>query len=119
MEMTLLSKHRLIAVRVYGELDHHAAGDIRSALEREIKRTGAINIAFDFGSVTFMDSSGIGMIIGRYKTVSALGGEIIIYGASEQVSRLIEMAGISHLLILSDTLQQGIDAMSRRKRVNI
>ncbi|MGN1115713.1 MAG: STAS domain-containing protein, partial [Candidatus Ornithomonoglobus sp.] len=55
MEMTQLAKHRMLVMRLYGELDQRTAGEARAALEREIKRTGAINIAFDFGRVTFMD----------------------------------------------------------------
>lgn len=113
MEMTLLARHRMLVMQMYGEIDHHSAGEVRTALEREIKRTGAINIALDFGRVTFMDSSGIGMIIGRYKTVTSLGGKLIIYEASEQVIRLLEMAGIDKLVIISPTLQEGIKELKR------
>ncbi|MGN0182380.1 MAG: anti-sigma factor antagonist [Candidatus Ornithomonoglobus sp.] len=113
MEMTQLTKHRMLVMRMYGELDQRTAGEARSALEREIKRTGAINIAFDFGRVTFMDSSGIGMIIGRYKTVSSLGGRIIVYDASDQVIRLLEMAGLDRLVIIAPTLNEGIKLMKR------
>lgn len=112
MECTLITKYRMIVLKVYGEIDHHTAGGIRRELEKEIKRTGAINLALDFGNVTFMDSSGIGVIIGRYKTVKSLGGSIIIYDVSEQVLRLLEMAGIKDLVIISDTLQNGIRKMS-------
>ncbi len=114
MEITLIPKHRMVVVRISGEIDHHIAGNVRSLLEKEIKRSGAINIAFDFGRVTFMDSSGIGMILGRYKTVKSLGGNIIIYDVSEQVLRLLKMAGIQNLVIVSDTLQKGITEMKLR-----
>lgn len=113
METMLIAKHRMIVMKIYGEIDHHTAGGIRKELEKEIKRTGAINIALDFGSVTFMDSSGIGVIIGRYKTVRSLGGNIIIYDVSEQVKRLLEMAGINDIVIISDTLQNGIRKMNK------
>ena len=119
MEVTLAAGHRLIIMRIYGEIDHHMAGEIKKRLEAEIKRTGAVNIALDFGSVTFMDSSGIGMIIGRYRTVNALGGRLIIYDASQQVKRLLEMAGINELVIISDTLQQGIRALNNGKGARI
>lgn len=113
MEINLYAKYRLILVKLYGEIDHHSAEAARRAVEREIKRTGAVNVAFDFGQVTFMDSSGIGMIIGRYKTVSALCGSVIIYGASEPVIRLLKMAGIDRLVIISRTLQEGIRMMKK------
>lgn len=119
METTLIAKNRLVVMRIYGEIDHHMASEIRRRLESEIKRTGAINIALDFGRVTFMDSAGIGMILGRYKTVSALGGSVIIYDASQQVQRLLEMAGIDELVIIADTLQSGIAKMKQRKGAHI
>lgn len=112
MECTFIMKYRMIVIKVYGEIDHHTAGGIRKKLEQELRRTGAVNIALDFGNVTFMDSSGIGVIIGRYKTVKALGGNIIIYDVSEQVERLLSMAGIRDLVIMSDTLQSGIRKMN-------
>lgn len=119
MEVTLMAKHRLVVMRIYGEIDHHMAGEIKKRAEREIKSTGAVNIALDFGGVTFMDSSGIGMIIGRYRTVRALGGSLIIFDASQQVLRLIEMAGINDLVLISDTLQHGINMMKSGKGARI
>ena len=112
MEMTHIAKHRLIVIRMYGEIDHHTAVEARRLADRELKRTGAVNIAFDFGHVTFMDSAGIGMIIGRYKMVSALGGRLILFDISDQVERLLEMAGVCGLVIISDTLSHGIDEMN-------
>ncbi|MCH5213294.1 MAG: anti-sigma factor antagonist [Oscillospiraceae bacterium] len=119
MELTLIAKSRMLVMRIYGEIDHHTAGEIRKRIEREIKRTGAVNIAFDFGRVTFMDSSGIGMILGRYKTVQALGGYIVIYDASEQIIRLLEMAGLKNMIILSDSLQHGINEINKMNGVRI
>lgn len=119
MEITLIPKQRMILVRAAGEIDHHSSETIRRLVEKEIRRSGAVNIAFDFGRVSFMDSSGIGMLIGRYKTVKALGGSIILYDTSEQVKRLVEMSGLSELIILSDTLQKGINEMNRTKGVRI
>ncbi len=113
MEMTRIAKNRMLVMRLRGELDQRTADEARSALEREIKRSGAINIALDFGGVTFMDSSGIGMVIGRYKTVSSLGGRIIVYDASDQIIRLLEMAGLDRLVIIAPTLNEGIKLMKR------
>ena len=112
MEITHIAKHRLIVIRVYGEIDHHTASETRRVADRELKRTGAVNIAFDFGHVTFMDSAGIGMIIGRYKIVSALGGRLMLFDISDHVQRLLEMAGLRGLVIISDTLSHGIAEMN-------
>ena len=67
-----------------------------------------MNVAFDFGRVSFMDSSGIGLIMGRYKVVHALGGKIVIYGLSENVRRIIEMSGIDKLVTTAKNLEYGL-----------
>lgn len=108
MELLLLGKYRTLVIRLYGDLDHHAAGEVREKVDRELQRTGAVNAAFDFSRVTFMDSSGIGVIMGRYKTTCALGGKVIIFGASEGVRRIIAMSGIDSLVTVSATLEDGI-----------
>lgn len=119
MEVTVIPKHRMVLVRASGEIDHHSAERIKCMAEREIKRTGAVNIAFDFGRVSFMDSSGIGMLLGRYKTVTVLGGALIIYDASEQIKRIIDMSGLSSLIIVSETLQKGINEKNRLKGAKV
>ena len=115
MELTVIPKKRLIVMRVGGEIDHHSARVIRDKLEKEIKRSGAINIALDFGRVSFMDSAGIGMIIGRYKTVKALGGNVIVFDVPEQLQRLFKMAGLDKLVIMCDSLREGMEIINGRK----
>lgn len=97
MEIELTGEKRLLTVRIDGELDHHRADELRVSIERELRRTGAINVAFDFSEVTFMDSSGIGVIMGRYKTVRALGGRIVIFGMPKEIERIVRMAGIDNI----------------------
>lgn len=117
LETMLISKQRMIVMRLKGEIDHHTAGGVRKQLESEIKKSGAVNIALDFKEVTFMDSSGIGVIIGRYKTVTALGGSIVIYNASEQIKRLLEMSGIRKIAIICSTLQEGINIINSSQAI--
>ncbi len=108
MELFVLGKYRTLVVKIYGELDHHKADSVRKAIDREIKRCGVINIAFDFSNVTFMDSSGIGVIMGRYKIAKSLGGSTVIYGANESVQRIIDMSGITNIVTVSDSLENGL-----------
>ena len=95
MTIDLNGTQRLLTINLDGEIDHHNANYIKNAVEKEIRRTGALNIAFNFSKVTFMDSSGIGLILGRYKTVKSLGGKIFIFGANYEIERLLMMSGIS------------------------
>ncbi len=108
MELYLSGKYRALVVRVAGELDHHAAAGIKESVDREMARTGAVNIAFDLGAVTFMDSSGIGMIMGRSKITSALGGRVIVYGASDNIKRIISMSGLNRLVTVAESLEDGL-----------
>lgn len=113
MELFLSGKYRTLVVRIAGEVDHHASDGIRERVDREMARTGAINIAFDFSAVTFMDSSGIGVIIGRYKTAKAMGGKVIIYGANEAVKRIITMSGIQDIVTVADSIEEGMKEAAR------
>ena len=108
MEISIAGKYRTLVVKLSGDLDHHSAGKLREKIDRELERTGAVNVAFDFGRVSFMDSSGIGLIMGRYKVVHALGGKIVIYGLSENVRRIIEMSGIDKLVTTAKYLEYGL-----------
>ena len=108
MELMLMGRYRLLIIKIFGELDQHKASSVRENADRELGRTGAVNVAFNFENVTFMDSSGIGVIMGRYKTVTALGGKVIRYGASDAVNRLIEMSGIKSIVTVADNLENGV-----------
>lgn len=108
MELFLLGKYRILVVKLYGDLDHHAAENIKESVDRELVRKGVVNVGFDFSNVSFMDSSGIGVIMGRYKKVNALGGQVIIYGASDRVTSIIRMSGIDSIVTVADSLEKGI-----------
>lgn len=108
MELLISGKYRTLIARICGELDHHVAAEVRESIDRELARTGAVNVAFDFSGVTFMDSSGIGVIMGRYKAAKALGGRIIIYGASDSVKRIISMSGVGTIVTVSDSFEEGV-----------
>ena len=106
--MKLLGEKHAVLVRVQGELDHHLAGELREAIDKKIRTSNAVNVIFDFGSVSFMDSSGIGMIMGRYKIAKALGGRVFVYNANAQIQRIIAMSGIGKIVTVSDSYEQTI-----------
>ena len=97
MTIELSGAQKLLTVRLTGEIDHFRAKMIKKAVEDELLRTGAINIAFDFSGISFMDSSGVGLILGRYKTVKALGGRIVLFGMRPGIERIIRMSGIDKI----------------------
>ncbi|NLM52570.1 MAG: anti-sigma F factor antagonist [Firmicutes bacterium] len=83
-----------LIVRMVGELDHHAAEKLRTKIDAKLKREGVRDLLFDFQGVQFMDSSGLGMVLGRYKLVSAKGGKVLACGLNQRIKRIFEMAGL-------------------------
>ena len=108
MEVKLLGEKRAVMVKIDGELDHHIANTLRETVDSKIRCSNAVNVIFDFSNVGFMDSSGIGVIMGRYKTVKTLGGSVIIFGQNSQIKRLVEMSGIDRIVRVADTLDEAL-----------
>ena len=97
-----------LCVKLPEEIDHHKSAYISENADRLILAEQVSNVVFDFEDTRFMDSSGIGLIMGRYKVVHALGGKIVIYGLSENVRRIIEMSGIDKLVTTAKNLEYGL-----------
>ena len=87
-----------LVVMLEGEIDAESAAAMRQSIDIEFDELRVKNIIFDMSRVTFMDSSGIGMIIGRYKRVKALGGSVKIAGADNTVKRIIELSGLGRIV---------------------
>ena len=94
------------AVFLSGELDQYAAADLKSKIDVEIEASGKKNLIIDLSEVSFMDSSGIGLIIGRYKMLRPLGGSVAVCGANESVRRVIELSGLERLIPYYDTAEE-------------
>ncbi len=87
-----------LIAKIDGEIDHHTSNRLREILDRELMEKNIKNLILDFDEVSFMDSSGIGVIVGRYKKIDALGGKMMIIRTSEQVDKILELSGIKKLL---------------------
>jgi len=84
-----------------GEIDHHLAYSLRRTLDDAILREKPSALLLDFSEVTFMDSSGIGLVMGRYRLMSEQGGETEITGASPQIRKVMKLAGLDKLARLN------------------
>lgn len=83
---------------VSGEVDMQIAPLWRDALDKKLYDSFARNLTFDFSRVTFIDSSGLGVVLGRYKKVTARGGKVRILGANKQVYRILSLSGFGGLM---------------------
>jgi stage II sporulation protein AA (anti-sigma F factor antagonist) len=84
----------VLIVRLKGELDHHTADGLKQRLEDALLRGRATHVVLNLSELAFMDSSGLGVILGRYKTVTARGGKLIVCGVGPAVRRLFELSGL-------------------------
>lgn len=103
--------NRTLLVKLYGEIDHHYTEDIRDKIDREFNKQGCNNIILDFEDVGFMDSSGIGMIIGRYKIAQEKGGKACAFGLKDNAKRIFDMSGLNKLIACFQTKEDAINSI--------
>ena len=97
-----------LIVYLSGEIDHCCAEKLRREIETCLQDRSIRRLMMDFSRVSFMDSSGIGMLIGRYKTMADRGGLVFARGMQPSVSRLFRMAGL-HRIIAEQESGGGIE----------
>ncbi len=95
------------------ELDHHAAERFREISDSLIEKEQIKNIVFDFTGVKFMDSSGIGMLMGRYKKVMFSGGRAAVAGVGEVVDRIFLLSGLYKILEKYETTEEALENMQK------
>lgn len=96
-------KRDVLCVRLAGELDHHTAEELRAKVNDMIETHRIQHIVLSLERLTFMDSSGLGVILGRYKHLKGLGGEMVVCAISPQVKRLFEMSGLFKIIRLEES----------------
>ena len=89
-----------------GEIDHHNSKQIREAIDAELERGGYKLLTFDLESVSFMDSSGIGVIIGRSRKMGYFGGEVYAEHLSGRILKIFKVSGLHTLIRTSVPKQQ-------------
>jgi len=106
--MQINTQGKILLAGFIGELDHHAAERYRTQIDSTFEKSSCRHIVFDMSGVSFMDSSGIGMIIGRYKKAETRGGRLILSGMSDAVLKLFELSGLSKIVSRADTTSSAL-----------
>ena len=96
-----------LLVYLNGEIDHCCAERIRKEIEEHLRDLNIRQLILDFSRVSFMDSSGIGMLIGRYKTMLARKGSVTARKMKPSVKRLFYMAGLHRIMMLDEQEPEG------------
>lgn len=94
MEIFFNAQKKALVVKINEELDHHSAKNIRQAVDLYFADTRANHIIFDLSELEFMDSSGLGLIMGRYKFISPVGGKVVLAGINKENDKLMKLSGI-------------------------
>ena len=99
MQLELTREGAVLTAALIGELDHHAAAELRQKIDTAVLSCRPRRLTVDLGRLTFMDSSGIGLIMGRYRLMASLGGDLRLAGATPRIERMIRLAGLDKLPI--------------------
>ncbi|MDR0738897.1 MAG: STAS domain-containing protein [Oscillospiraceae bacterium] len=100
--MKITKNGRRCTVLLDGDIDHCSARSMREMIDRYVNEEKPEVLCLDFSKIKFMDSSGIGLIMGRYKLIKILGGRLVIAGVSEGISRIIKLSGLGTLGIVKE-----------------
>lgn len=112
MQMTTYFSKGSLVVKLEGEVDHHSAGQVRLELDRIIGENMPKTMVLELSGICFMDSSGLGLILGRYKKLSDIGSRMIIKNPLPSVERILRMAGVDKLIkIITDNDPEEIKAV--------
>ena len=98
MEEMYAVKDNCLFVMMPKEMDHHKADAIRMKIDEYLLDHRAQNVIFDFENTRFMDSSGIGLIVGRYKKVSCFGGKIVAMHVNARIQKILLMSGLKDMI---------------------
>ena len=98
MESKLNEVDNVLNIMITEEVDHHTTEKMRRKMDYEITRFMPRKVVFDFSKVSFMDSAGIGLLIGRYKLAKMLGGVAEITNTSKSIEKVLEMSGITRII---------------------
>src|SRR5690625_3008004 len=90
----------VLVVRLSGELDHHESTALRENWQKKLLEEQVQHVILNLDEVSFMDSSGIGVLLGRYKEITKLGGELIVCSVSPAIKRILEMSGMFKIVRL-------------------
>ncbi|MBQ7839832.1 MAG: anti-sigma factor antagonist [Lachnospiraceae bacterium] len=87
-----------LMIRLPEEIDHHSSRDISRRADHLILDENVNHVVFDFSDTKFMDSSGIGVLAGRYRKISCFGGKVYVVHADNHIRKILKMSGLMNLV---------------------
>jgi len=111
LDLKFVKELNVLIVKINCELDHHTSDSLRRRVDGEIQRYMPKNVVFDFDGVGFMDSSGIGMVMGRYKNIKRYEGKAVMANVRPEIKRILEMSGITKLIPQYTSVAKALESM--------
>lgn len=100
-----------LVAKIKGDMDHFNVSNMRTELDKKINEHPVKNLIFDLSELDFMDSSGIGLLLGRYKMIKAFGGNVLISGAKSAVEKVILISGLNKIIPMCKALDDAIETV--------
>ena len=122
MDIKYYKADKLLVFKINEEIDECSVKEIRRRADYEIERFMPREVIFDFNRVTFMDSAGIGMVIGRYKQADLLGGRTYLANLTDSVRKIFEMSGVLKIIPeidLEEKMKKIVSKDNKREVVNL
>ena len=105
-----------LKIKLRGEIDHHSAAAVRVSMDDMIRSRVPKKLVLDMSGVDFMDSSGLGLIMGRYTLMQSLGGEVCVLDPSPATERIMNLAGMERIIkVQKSTRGERNDEVPRQK----
>ena len=108
MECIYIPKDKFLTIKISEEIDESTTEKLRRKIDNEITRFLPRKVIFDFSNVSFMDSAGIGMLLGRYKVIKMLGGQLELLNVNKQIEKVFEISGILKIIPLIKENQENV-----------
>ena len=104
----------ILRIEIHGEIDHHSAGNVREQIDEKMYTERPGEVRLDLSAMCFMDSSGLGLIVGRLVTAKEVGCAITVTGADERTLKIFEMAGLERMSGL--TIERKSEGLAKGKK---
>lgn len=111
LTMDMEVKQDVLCIRLSGELDHHTSEMLREKITLEMEKNDILHLVLNLEKLNFMDSSGLGVILGRYKQIKIKQGEMVVCSISPPVKRLFELSGLFKIVRLESSEQFALERL--------
>ena len=117
-ELEIKEGKGVLEVAIKGEIDHHGAVGVRARIDAKISEISPKKTVIDLSGIEFMDSSGLGLIMGRYALMQKMGGTLSVRNPNDRIVKIFEMAGLDKIVEIESTMIIPNSASTKKRKKN-